>query len=115
MVAFPQLLEYTTTRIDLMVDCDGNARLVDVHDGARREWTAKVQLARLHAAWASLEQSGFTSLPASEHVVIAHRADGRKERGGGSVDALAILDGLAAQIIHDQSDAVVTNIVRITG
>ena len=40
MVAFPQLLEYTTTRIDLMVDCDGNARLVEGMT-AVREWTAK--------------------------------------------------------------------------
>lgn len=114
MVAFPQLIEYITDRIDLLVDCDGNARLVDISEGMRREWTAKVALPALHAAWAALVKSGFPALAAGDRTLIAHRADGRKEGGKiAAPETFATLDGLATQIMDDAPDAVVTNIVRI--
>jgi hypothetical protein len=115
MVAFPQLLEYATDRIHVLVDCDGNARLVETGSGVRREWTAKVALPHLHAAWAALVQSGFPALPAGDRTLIAFRADGRRE--GGKIAApqmFTTLDALIDQIIDDKADAVVTNIVRIT-
>lgn len=115
MVAFPQLLEYVTPSADLLVDCDGNARLVETGTAVRREWTAKVALPHLHAAWAALAKSGFPALPASDRTLIAYRADGRKE--GGKVAApemFATLDALVGQIVDEKADAVVTNIVRIT-
>lgn len=115
MVAFPQLLEYVTPQTDLMIDCDGNARLVDVHAGVRREWTAKVALPALHAAWAALVKAGFPALAAGDRTLIAHRADGRKEGGNvATPETFATLDALAQQIVDDKADAVVTNIIRIT-
>jgi hypothetical protein len=115
MIAFPQLLEYVTDRIDLLVDCDGNARLVETGTGVRREWTAKVALPHLHAAWTALETSGFPAVPAGDRTLIAHRADGRREGGKVTATAMfAVLDALIGQIVDDKADAVVTNIVRIT-